>query len=235
MEVEHYMQFIFDVDGTLTPSRGKIDSAFKEFMESFCNKYDCYLVTGSDNLKTREQIGDLFNKMKRVYNCNGNEVWTENTCLWAEDWYPSSELFDTLFYSLRNSKWEILTGKHIEFRPGMINFSVVGRNAGKHHRERYYEWDKVTGERDKIADQINSLHPNVTARVGGETGIDIGPKGKDKSQILKDFDAKNVMFFGDRMDENGNDYPLARAILDAGGEAISVKDWKDTWEFLSSK
>ena len=30
-------KFIFDVDGTLTPSRGKIDDDFKKFFVEFCN------------------------------------------------------------------------------------------------------------------------------------------------------------------------------------------------------
>lgn len=230
------MQFIFDVDGTLTPSRGKMDEEFFAWFDDFCSTESVYFVTGSDRVKTVEQVTEyLCDKVERVYNCSGNEVWVKGTQVWAEDWYPPSELFDTLLYSMRNSKWEIMTGKHIEFRCGMINFSIVGRNAGKHHRERYYDWDKVTGERQKIADMINHMHPTITARVGGDTGIDIAPKGKDKSQILKDFDASKVIFFGDRMDENGNDYPLAKAIREAGGQAIQVKDWQDTWNILKDK
>ena len=51
-------EFIFDVDGTLTPSRGTIDAGFKEFFMDFCNKNNVYLVTGSDRPKTIEQIGE---------------------------------------------------------------------------------------------------------------------------------------------------------------------------------
>ena len=55
-------KFIFDVDGTLTPSRGKIDPDFLQFMLFFSGKNDVYLVTGSDRSKTLEQVGlDLYN------------------------------------------------------------------------------------------------------------------------------------------------------------------------------
>ena len=42
------INYIFDVDGTLTPSRGIIDPTFKEFFIRFCNNNDVTLVTGSD-------------------------------------------------------------------------------------------------------------------------------------------------------------------------------------------
>ena len=54
--------FIFDVDGTLTPSRGKIDPQFEEWFKQFITLNTVCLVTGSDRLKTIEQIGEmLFN------------------------------------------------------------------------------------------------------------------------------------------------------------------------------
>ena len=43
-------KFIFDVDGTLTPSRGIIDLNFKMFFNTFCLDNDVYLVTGSDKV-----------------------------------------------------------------------------------------------------------------------------------------------------------------------------------------
>ena len=58
-------KFIFDVDGTLTPSRGKIHDDFFPYMMHFSCKYDVYLVTGSDRQKTIDQIGEeLYNNCK---------------------------------------------------------------------------------------------------------------------------------------------------------------------------
>ena len=50
-------KFIFDVDGTLTPSRKQMDIGFSSEFLIFCCKYDTYLVTGSDRAKTIEQVG----------------------------------------------------------------------------------------------------------------------------------------------------------------------------------
>ena len=69
-------KFIFDVDGTLTPSRGIIDKEFGEFFKKFADTNYVYLVTGSDYNKTVEQCGeDIIMSVKRVYNCSGNDVW----------------------------------------------------------------------------------------------------------------------------------------------------------------
>ena len=78
--------FLFDVDGTLTPSRQKIDKEFSKFFSKFCKTNEVYLVTGSDRDKTIEQLGKtLYNKAKKVYNCSGNSVWVKHknvyTCL----------------------------------------------------------------------------------------------------------------------------------------------------------
>ena len=63
------VKYIFDVDGTLTPSRQQIDFDFLNFLLDFANRNDVYLVTGSDRPKTIEQIGkDLYFACKRVYN-----------------------------------------------------------------------------------------------------------------------------------------------------------------------
>ena len=55
------MKFIFDVDGTLTPSRRQIEPDFLQFFLDFVDNHEVYLVTGSNREKTIEQIGvDLF-------------------------------------------------------------------------------------------------------------------------------------------------------------------------------
>ena len=69
---EFVNKFIFDVDGTLTLSRGKIDNDFAVFLSRFLFQKDVYLVTGSDKEKTIEQIGEeIYSLAKRVYNCSG--------------------------------------------------------------------------------------------------------------------------------------------------------------------
>ena len=228
-------KFIFDVDGTLTLSRGKMDKSFITFFFDFCGNNDVYLVTGSDKEKTIEQIGEkIYNRCKRVYQCNGNDVWKAEENIRTNEW-TLPDLARTFLISCEyESDFSLRTGNHIEERPGMVNFSVVGRNASLYERKQYVAFEEQNGERRKIADAFNMMFPDLQATVGGETGIDIAPRGSDKSQILVDFtEDDTIHFFGDAMFEGGNDYSLKKALWKRGNSSThQVSDWENTWELL---
>ena len=228
-------KFIFDVDGTLTPSRGKMDEEFSKFFFDFCTLNHVYLVTGSDKPKTVEQIGNvIYGMAKRVYNCSGSEVWEGNNNVQTSNWKLTRREYHWLEDKLEESAFVLRTGNHIEVRSGMVNFSVVGRNATMGERKLYVEYDEHFNERKNIADLFNLEFPNLLATVGGETGIDIAPQGNDKSQILKDFDDNDELhFFGDAMFKGGNDYPLKKALWERGNSSThEVNGWEETWEIL---
>ena len=234
----HNRVYIFDVDGTLTVSRTLIDPKFKEFFLKFITENDCYIVTGSDYSKTLEQLGeDIMHKVKRSYNCSGNSVWEQGVEVSSTNWSLSNEARDFLSHELFRSKFPIRTGTHIEDRPGMVNFSIVGRGATMKERKEYEAWDKEHNERIFIAHVFNKRYSStgVSAKVAGATGLDIAPNGKDKRQILADFNDVPVYFYGDMMQPGGNDEPLGNAIYNRHEEdddVIWVKDWKDTWKRL---
>lgn len=231
-------KFVFDVDGTLTPSRGKINEDFRLWFTNFCIDNDVYLVTGSDYSKTVEQLGAYLCRWPIfIYNCSGNDVWAKGENIRTNNWTLPEAAHEWLSEQLSSSAFPLRTGLHFEHRPGMVNFSVVGRNATLGERRLYVEWDTKYDERDLIAHNFNRLFPELEARSGGETGIDIAPKGADKSQILVDFDDDDfIVFFGDRMDEGGNDAPLANALFKSyEGTNHWVKDWKHTWEILKNE
>ena len=226
------IKYVFDVDGTLTPSRGKINEDFRLWFIDFCIRNKVYLVTGSDYDKTYEQLGEyLLRHIETIYNCSGSDVWSKGKRVRTSTWSIPNDLRANLNLWLESSKFPIRAGLHIEERPGSANFSIVGRKASHKERLEYVEWDTQTNERKKIAKKINTLFPNVTASVGGETGLDLYPKGNDKSQILKDFEGDIIYFFGDKMDPDGNDYPLSSRLSDPS-KSFQVRDWKHTFEIL---
>lgn len=226
--------FIFDVDGTLTPSRGTIDPGFEKWFFDFSKRYPVYYVTGSDRDKTVEQLGEtLFERARYSFNCSGNSVYEHGKLVHRSDWECPDDLWEWLENELYQSSYPYKYGKNFEERIGMLNFSIVGRNAVGPQRTEYYEWDKINNERQRLASEINKKWPELQASVGGETGIDIFPKGKDKAQVIKWFNDSEILFFGDRMDSDGNDYTLAQAIIDNEcGTCYHVKDWKETWDIL---
>jgi len=222
-------KFIFDVDGTLTPSRKQIDTGFFAEFLIFCCKFDTYLVTGSDRDKTVEQVGlDIYNRCKRVFNCSGADIYDGNNSVYRSKWKPSDELISFLNDELDYSTFPTRTGNHIEHRPGGINFSILGRGEGNMEgREEYVKWDRNTGERIAIADRIKTQFPDLNIQIGGETGLDIADD--DKSQIIKFFNFDDeVHFFGDMMKEGQNDYPLAKAVKERLGKTYHVKNWEET-------
>lgn len=226
-------KFVFDVDGTLTPSRQTIDPTFAEFFCQFIKDNKVWLVTGSDYAKTVEQLGkDITDNVVTVYNCSGNDVYFKGKRVNSKPFDAPKELYDLMHGWLNTSAFPLRTGNHIEERPGTINFSIVGRNATLGERKLYIKHDLECRERESIAFQINMEFPNITATVGGETGIDIYRKGGDKSQILEDFDApyKDIYFFGDKCEQGGNDYPLANKLNQK--QVYNVTGWKNTFDIL---
>jgi phosphomannomutase len=228
--------FIFDVDGTLTPSRGRIDEDFRLWFAQFCWDNDVYMVTGSDKAKTVEQVGEyIYNLCKRVYQCAGNDIWEQDNNIKKPAFMTLPDIAEEyLDRQLNYTDWVPLTGAHFDYRPGLINFSILGRNATVEQRKMYCNYDKQVGERYRIAQGFNERFPQYQASVAGEIGIDITVKGCNKSQILKDFDAaglyfENITFFGDKCEYDGNDYEISRAVAFGGGTIYQVKDWKDTW------
>ena len=228
-------KFIFDVDGTLTPSRDHINLDFAIWFSDFCLMNKVYLVTGSDKAKTVEQVGlDIYNKCERVYQCSGSDVWDAETNILKSGW-TLPDLARTFLISCEyESLFSLRTGNHIEQRSGMVNFSVVGRNATAEQRAMYVEYDTVKNERITIASAFNTMFPDLQATVGGDTGIDVAPRGSDKSQILRDFNENDTIhFYGDAMFEGGNDLPLAYALKDFQlGFSHQVDGWQHTWEKL---
>jgi phosphomannomutase len=234
----HKDVYLFDVDGTLTNSRSLIDPDFKEFFLNFIANHNVCIVTGSDYSKTLEQLGeDVMHNVMRSYQCSGNSIWENGLEVERNNWTLGNEERDFLSGELFRSKFLTRTGTHLDDRPGLVNFSVVGRGATTEQRAEYVAYDTEHKERKFIAELFNSRygHKGVKAQVAGETGLDIIQEGRDKGQVIDDFDDYNVFFFGDMMQPGGNDEPLAKTIASRGNEndgSIWVKDWKHTWDIL---
>ena len=136
---------------------------------------------------------------------------------------------------IANSKFPIRTGIHIEERPGLFNFSILGRNSNLLQRSEYVAWDEQTEERKSISKRLSDLFPEFNFQIAGETGIDITAKGNTKAQILADFSPiDDIWFYGDNIDEGGNDYEIAKAVEKRGENNLVFRaiDWKYTMSYL---
>ncbi len=224
------MNFVFDVDGTLTPSRDTIEYDFSKWFLRFTELNKVYLVSGSDYKKTLEQLGeDICNSVAGVYSCAGNALYIKGEEIYSNSFELIDEEYKFLEKLLELSAYPERTGQHIEMRTGLCNFSIVGRGATWEQRFSYRKYDTAINERKNLAELINAQFPRLEATVAGETGIDIYLRGKDKSQIAET--VYPFTFFGDKIEIGGNDYTIALK----ADKFHKVECWEDTFSILQKE
>jgi len=209
--------YIFDVDGTLTTPRQQMDPSFAKEFKEWSKDKQLFIATGSDFEKTKQQVPKpVLECFGRVFCCMGNETRTaEGKVLEKSEFIIPDNLDRDLQNILKSSDFLNRAGNHIEFRTGMINFSIVGRNATQKEREEYNKWDNKKKEREAIADFINRSYPTLNATVGGSISIDIIEEGRDKGQIINHLEnqgATKIVFVGDKCFPGGNDYGIIREL-----------------------
>ena len=226
------MNFVFDVDGTLSESRKIIPVDFRLWFLSWMKDKNVFIVTGSDRAKTVEQIGhEIVDNCTMVFQCAGNSVWRKGTEVQSTQLNAPADMDQWLTQQVDFSPYKNKFGNHIEKRTGLINFSVVGRNAVGEQRDEYFAWDKEQGERIRICKQFNELFTGFEAELGGNTSIDIHLKGKNKAQVY-DVIGAPMVFFGDRIHEHGNDKPLADKMIHPEDKWYQVDGPYATWKIL---
>ena len=235
--------FMFDIDGTLTPPRLPMTEEMVEMFKGFCERNRVILVTGSDMSKVVEQVPKVIRDLvEGIYTCSGNAYTVGDEIIYENEFRPPEKLIALLEDWKNYSHYPVKTGKHIEHRDGMLNYSTVGRNCTQQEREDYEAWDSENGERAILRERILNMFPSLDVAIGGQISIDIYPKGLDKSQSYHRVKGDNpdhaIIFCGDRLMPGGNDYPFFKAMgenqtrchpLDI---AVPVSSWQDTKRFL---
>jgi len=243
--------YLFDVDGTLTPAKSKIDQGFAKTFYDWQREREVYIVSGGSFPRIIDQLGrKITDQMLGVFSCMGNAFYkkipnVDNYSTWSLVYKNKFTVekpklfFSELERYVMNSKYHTKTGRHYEERVGMVNFSIVGRNATMEQRKDYEEYDKEHREREKIVAKLSKKHPTLDFVIGGAVSMDIFNKGNDKGQVIKYFSDKSkdhrIVFVGDRISFPGNDYSLAEEVMRCpNGEAIEVESWRDTAALLNT-
>jgi hydroxymethylpyrimidine pyrophosphatase-like HAD family hydrolase len=90
-------------------------------------------------------------------------------------------------------------------------------------------------ERKRMAVNLMTKYSEIDVKVGGEISIDIYPWGLDKSQavdfIRETHPNDSIAFFGDRTDEDGNDYSVVK-VMDENDIVHAVENYEDTYNIL---
>lgn len=232
--MEGNINFLFDVDGTITPNRLPIEQYFAQEFLDFCNTHKVFLVSGSDYKKLLEQLPEeILNSCETVYSCSGNETYVKGVCLNKSIWQPPENLLHILEELIKTASTPIKTSNHIEIRNGMVNFSTIGRNCTIEQRNQYVRWEIKSEERKNLIKNVLApVFKELEFDMGGQISIDIYPKGTGKQQVLKHLTGP-VMFFGDRVCEGGNDRTIATECLNIPNSSVfNVGSWQQTRSLL---
>lgn len=243
--------FLFDVDGTLTPAKTKIKSEFASKFLRWAKDKQVYIVSGGSFTRIIDQLGrPILDSMQGIFPCMGNAFYLRRSTKGYSEWSLVYEnkfqvdkpelFFSTLERCVMESDYHTKTGRHYEERVGMVNFSIVGRNATMEQRKVYEEYDAKFKEREKIVEKLSKKYKGIDFVIGGAVSIDIFNKGNDKSQVihrvLKDkLEDHRIVFVGDRIPFPGNDHSLASVLQEhKNGHAVEVESWRDTAKLLST-
>ena len=223
------MYHIFDVDGTITLPRKSIEQQYIPIFEKFCRNNKVILISGSTCDMIRQQIPDSILSLSKLYGCSGIEGLSFDIDSSIND----EKLIKRLEAHLQLSIFDQKAGNHIEHRKGMINFSIVGRNASDSQRKLYSEFDQEYQERISIVNDLSNKFPQYEFRIGGEISIDISKKGINKSIIMKEIPlGETVTFYGNQT-KDGNDKPIADYIISNNlGKVIQI-EYPNTFDLLT--
>jgi hypothetical protein len=80
------LNFVFDVDGTLTVHDSIMDIKFHDFFLDFVKKNNVYLASNKDYDTIVFQLGtDICNNVSGVYSDGGNYLYEKGSCIYQKE------------------------------------------------------------------------------------------------------------------------------------------------------
>lgn len=238
----------FDLDGTLAPSKSQVPGVVADRLIRLLDQYTICVISGGRfeqfEKQLISQLGAQPEKLASLHllpTC-GTQYYVYEQNKWVKLY--SEDLSTTEKKKIEDSIEKAITkfgfekgksyGPRIEDRGSQISWSALGQNIvdelGDEGVRMKEDWDRDGAKRDKILSALNDLIPEFECRSGGGTTIDITKPGIDKSYgMIKLMDRTglkkdDILFFGDKLSEGGNDYPV-RAM---GIDCLEVSKWEDT-------
>lgn len=240
----------FDLDGTLAPSKSTIPDRIAELLVLLLEHYQICIITGGKYEIIKQQVLDnlkaeprLLQNLHIMPTC-GTRYYSYD--LTAHDWIRryaedfTDEQKQRIFAALDNAieKFELKKAKTygdlVEDRHSQVTLSTLGQDVvavlGDEGVKLKEAWDPTGQKKQAIRTFVAGLIPDFEVRAAGATSIDITKPGLDKSYGMQklinmlDISKDEILFFGDKLQEGGNDYP----VKSMGIDAIEVGRWEDT-------
>ena len=247
---------LFDMDGTLTAARKKIEWDMVISLRELSKYAEIGIVTGSDLNYLHEQCSMLWREINScspsdvtLLPCNGTKrlKWDQK----EKDFVAinivdmKEEVGDIAYRKLIENLIKVqdyfitytkpacpLSGTFLSYRGTLLNYCPIGRDASDKDREVFCSLDKQNLIRCRLIDRLKSVIPdiidNFEIRLGGETSIDIFPKGWNKTYALRYYGDYDVHFVGDRCEPGGNDHDIYMAVKRGNGyKTINTTNTKE--------
>ncbi len=234
----------FDLDDTLAVSKSAISPRMAGLLAKLLEKYEVCVISGGKFEQFEKQITsqmdvapELLAKFHMMPTC-GTRYYTFDAASgewithYKEDFTDEqkTKIITVLEDSARKfDLWEEHPdGEIIEDRLSQVTYSALGQHASP---EKKYAWAEANKEirktmRDDVAGQLTEFE----VRLGGTTSVDVTKIGVDKAYGMKKLmeatgaSMDELLFFGDKLEEGGNDFP----VKNLGIDSIAVTRWEDT-------
>lgn len=231
----------FDLDDTLAPSKSALPPEMGKALRDLLDVRPVCVISGGQFAQFEHQLlanldatdAQLLN-LHLLPTCGTRYYrWRDSgwSALYAHD-LSQAERDDAMTAAETEARrlglWEDNTwGPAIEDRGSQITYSALGQNAPL---EAKRAWDPHGHKKNLLRAALAERLPQLEVRSGGSTSVDITRCGIDKAYGMQQLQAEtkiplaDMLFYGDRLDKQGNDYP----VLALGVPCVAVVDWQDT-------
>jgi len=238
----------FDLDDTLAASKSPLDPRMAALMVRLLGAVEVCVISGGQIAQFHMQLIDNLDNVSdealaglhlmptcgTQYYRHIEGAWTQIYAELLTDAEKASALIAVEATARELGYWESDTwGPILEDRGSQITFSALGQAAPVAAKTA---WDPSGEKKNTLREAVQALLPDLEVRSGGSTSVDITRRGIDKAYGMNKLAAltgvslDEMLFVGDRLDENGNDYPVK--VL--GVECVAVGGWEDTAAFLET-
>lgn len=215
----------FDLDDTLAPSKSAIPPEMAAALRELLRVAEVCVISGGQWVQFETQViahldadDDAAARLHIMPTCG-----TRYLRRGEDGWEPVYEhllsdavrghVKDLLAREARHlGLWEEeVWGEVIEDRGSQITFSALGQQAPLPAKRA---WDPSGEKRIALTRALAPHLPDLEVRAGGSTSVDVTPAGVDKAygiQALAEqtgIGLEEMVFVGDRLDPDGNDYPV---------------------------
>jgi phosphomannomutase len=231
---------IFDLDGTLAPSKSPIAESTARLLTRLLDRVEVCIISGGTYSQFQTQVlrylteGQNLTRLHLMPTCGTRYYrWESDSwqMVYAED-LASSARTRIAAVLTEGARILALTGSQtwgatVEDRGTQVTYSALGQHAPV---EAKLAWDPDGAKKAQLCRYAAARLPDFEVRSGGSTSVDVTAKGIDKAygiaklQHYVHLRIDELLFLGDRLDVDGNDYPVLRM----GVTSIPVSGWQDT-------